>query len=140
MAEDPRGNFVAPRLVIAGVSSGAGKTSVCVGILGALRARGLRPQPFKVGPDYIDPSHLDLAAARPCPSLDTWMLGTERVRALFTRSCRGADIAIIEGMMGLFHVHAPQIDADSAAEVVRLLGCRHARTGNPRHQEGKLRP
>jgi cobyrinic acid a,c-diamide synthase len=121
MVEDLRGQLGVPRLVIAGVASGAGKTSVCVGLLGALRARDLRPQPFKVGPDYIDPSHLELAAGRPCPSLDTWMLGTPRVRALFARNCRDADIAVIEGMMGLFDGHAPESDAGSAAEVARLL-------------------
>ena len=110
-----------PRLVIAGTASGVGKTSVTVALIGALRQRGLRVQPFKVGPDYIDPSHLALAAGRPCYSLDTWMLGPERVRELFAQASRDADVALIEGMMGLFDGHAPERDAGSAAEVARLL-------------------
>lgn len=118
MPEDP---VAVPRLLVAGTASGTGKTSFAVGLIRALRARGLRVQPLKVGPDYIDPSHLALAADRPCRSLDTWMLGQDRTRALFLHASRDADIAIVEGMMGLFDGHSPQSDAGSAAEVARLL-------------------
>jgi cobyrinic acid a,c-diamide synthase len=110
-----------PRLVIAGASSGVGKTSVSVGLIRVLRGRRLRPQPFKVGPDYIDPTHLALAAGRSCPSLDTWMLGSGRTAALFARATADADLAVVEGMMGLFDGYAPESDAGSAAEVARLL-------------------
>lgn len=121
MVEDSSDGPDVPRLVVAGAASGVGKTSVSVGLIRVLRARGLRLQPFKVGPDYIDPSHLALAAGRPCPSLDTWMLGAARMQALFAHACRNADIALVEGMMGLFDGHAPESDAGSAAEVARLL-------------------
>lgn len=111
-----------PRLVVAGVASGVGKTSFTVGLIRALRDRGLRVQPFKVGPDYIDPSYLALAAGRACANLDTWMLGAARVRGLFAAMSHDADVGIIEGMMGLFDGHSSESDAGSAAEVARLLG------------------
>lgn len=110
-----------PRLLVAGVASAVGKTSLTVGLIRTLRDRGLRVQPFKVGPDYIDPSYLALAAGRPCQNLDVWMVGADRTPALFAAACRDADVAIIEGMMGAFDGHAPESDAGSAAEVARLL-------------------
>ena len=79
------------RIVVAGTHSGAGKTSVTLGLVAALRRRGLRVQTFKVGPDYLDPTYLAMAAARPCYNLDGWMTSREYVRQLFARVTAAED-------------------------------------------------
>lgn len=94
-----------PRVVIAAPGSGHGKTSVATGLLGALRQRGLAVSPHKVGPDYIDPGYHALAAGRPGRNLDPWLVGEDQIVPMFTHGARTpapADIAIIEGVMGLF--------------------------------------
>ena len=91
-----------PRLIIGGTQSGVGKSSVTLALVAALRQRNLRVQTFKVGPDYLDPSHLSRASGRPCYNLDGWMSDKAYINGLFTRACVDADIAIIEGVMGLF--------------------------------------
>jgi cobyrinic acid a,c-diamide synthase len=110
-----------PRLVIAGTASGVGKTTVMVGLTRALRARGLRVATFKCGPDYLDPTYHARAAAAPCHNLDGWMMGRDAVRATFVRSSDGADVALIEGVMGIFDGASPTGAAGSTAEIARWL-------------------
>jgi cobyrinic acid a,c-diamide synthase len=110
-----------PRVVVAGTASGTGKTSVALGLVCALKRRGLRVQTFKVGPDFLDPSYLALASGRPCYNLDGWMCGREYVEALFARTAGDADIAVIEGVMGLFDGADPVSLSGSTAEIATWL-------------------
>jgi cobyrinic acid a,c-diamide synthase len=112
---------VIPRLVVAGTSSGAGKTTVACGLIGALRRRGLTVQGFKVGPDYIDPSHHALAAGRPGRNLDAFLSGPELIAPLVRHGGTGADIAIIEGVMGMFDGASGRGELASTAHVAKLL-------------------
>jgi cobyrinic acid a,c-diamide synthase len=110
-----------PRLVIAGTASGVGKTSLVLGLTHELARRGLRVQTFKVGPDFLDPTWLALASGRPCYNLDGWMTSQRYVVELFARAAGDADIALIEGVMGLFDGASPVGLEGSTAEVAAWL-------------------
>jgi cobyrinic acid a,c-diamide synthase len=114
-----------PRVVVAAPASGAGKTSVTTGLLAAFAQRGCVVSPHKVGPDYIDPGYHAVAAGRPSRSLDPWLVGEHRIAPLFLRGAlfpRPADIAIVEGAMGLFDGASGRDGFASTAHVARLLG------------------
>ncbi|MGW5421525.1 cobyrinate a,c-diamide synthase [Streptomyces sp. NPDC003943] len=109
------------RLVIAAPSSGAGKTTVATGLMAAFAGRGLAVSPHKVGPDYIDPGYHALATGRPGRNLDAFMCGTELIAPLFAHGARGCDLAVVEGVMGLYDGAAGQGELASTAQVAKLL-------------------
>ena len=111
-----------PRIVVAGTHSGAGKTTVASGLMAAFAKGGQRVAPFKVGPDFIDPSYHALAAGRPGRNLDAFLSGPELIAPLFAHGARGADISVIEGVMGLFDGKSGGGEMASTAHVAKLLG------------------
>ncbi|WP_243370351.1 cobyrinate a,c-diamide synthase [Geotalea sp. SG265] len=109
-------------IIIAAPQSGSGKTTVTIGIMECLRRRGLTVAPFKTGPDFIDPGYHRLVTGRPSVNLDGWMCGEDFVRETFACHCAGADVAVVEGVMGLFDGIGAQGDEGSTAQVARLTG------------------
>ncbi|MBD3545103.1 MULTISPECIES: cobyrinate a,c-diamide synthase [Streptomyces] len=111
----------APRLVIAAPASNSGKTTVATGLMAAFAARGLAVSPHKVGPDYIDPGYHALATGRPGRNLDAYMCGPELIAPLFAHGSAGCDLAVVEGVMGLYDGASGQGELASTAQVAKLL-------------------
>ncbi|MDD1762534.1 MAG: cobyrinate a,c-diamide synthase [Methanothrix sp.] len=109
-----------PAFLVAGTHSGVGKTTVTLGLMAALRARGLKVQPFKVGPDFIDPTHHTAVCGRPSRNLDPFMMTEEGVRRSFFSAIDGADVAVVEGVMGIFD-GMDGTDESSTAHVAKIL-------------------
>ncbi|MGD9009602.1 MAG: cobyrinate a,c-diamide synthase, partial [Desulfobacteraceae bacterium] len=109
-------------LVIAGTQSGAGKTTLALGLMAALRRRGLSVAPFKVGPDFIDPGHHARVAGRSSRNLDGWMLDRAYNQAAFRQHANGCDVAVVEGVMGLFDGFSGNSEAGSTAQMAKWLG------------------
>ncbi len=110
-----------PRLIIAGTQSGVGKTTVALGLMGALCRRGVQVQPFKAGPDFIDPTHHRAVTGRPSRNLDTWLMSEDVTRELFCRAARDAELSIIEGVMGLFDGASGLDERGSTAHLAKVL-------------------
>jgi cobyrinic acid a,c-diamide synthase len=110
-----------PRIVIAGVTSGVGKTTIAAAIMHILKRKGLQVQPFKVGPDFIDPSYHTYVTGRQSRNLDTWMMGINGILECFHNASYGADIAVVEGVMGLFDGISGKDDFASTAQIAKIL-------------------
>lgn len=108
-----------PAFLIAAPSSGSGKTTIARALMASLTNKGFRVQPFKCGPDYIDTKFHERVCGRPSVNLDTFMSNGQHIRELYARYTTDADIAIVEGMMGLFDGY--DRDRGSAAEIAQLL-------------------
>lgn len=111
-----------PTIVLGGVSSGVGKTTITCALIRAFVRRGLCVAPFKCGPDYLDPSYLSRAAGRTAHNLDSWMMGKEALGSTFARTAQGADLAVVEGVMGLFDGASPSSEDGSTAQIAKWLG------------------
>jgi cobyrinic acid a,c-diamide synthase len=112
-----------PRIIIAGTQSGVGKTTIATGIMGALKNAGYTVQGFKVGPDYIDPSYHTAVTGRLTENLDTWLVPQSQIREVFSQTTQDADIAVIEGVMGLFDGLSGVDETGSTGQIAKLLNC-----------------
>jgi cobyrinic acid a,c-diamide synthase len=108
-------------VVIAATGSGTGKTTVCMAILAYLRSKGIQVAPFKVGPDFIDPGHHTKIAGRTSVNLDSWMLTKSYNQGLFAKGSRGMDMAVVEGVMGLFDGYDALTETGSTAQMAKWL-------------------
>jgi len=110
-----------PRIVIAGVTSGVGKTTIAAAVMYMLKRKGMQVQPFKVGPDFIDPSYHTYITGRQSRNLDTWMMSINGILECFDNASYGADIAVVEGVMGLFDGMSGRHDFASTAQIAKIL-------------------
>ena len=108
-----------PRIIIAATQSGSGKTTITVGLIAALKNRGLNVQSYKVGPDYIDTGWHSLAGEKISHNLDSWLVGEEKLKEIFVETSSGADVSIVEGVMGLYD--GGRGGVSSTAEISKLL-------------------
>ncbi len=108
-----------PRIIIAGTHSGVGKTTIVTGLLAAIKERGLSVQSYKVGPDYIDPGYHQLASGKIAHNLDTWLVPTDKIVPIFSKTAVGNDMVIVEGVMGLYDGGRKGIS--STAAIAKLL-------------------
>lgn len=120
-SEDMQDDNQTPAVIISATHSGAGKTTVTRALLAALKEKGLAVQPFKIGPDFIDPMYHSAITGRPSVNLDLWMMGETGIREVFSRWSQDADIAVIEGMGALFD-GANGTGEGSAAHIAAILG------------------
>ncbi|WZL71784.1 cobyrinate a,c-diamide synthase [Clostridiaceae bacterium 35-E11] len=110
-----------PRFILAGTQSGVGKTTLSTGIMAALKKRGFDVQPFKVGPDYIDPAFHSFVTQRKSRNLDSWMLEQDNIMKLFVKNVIDKDIAVIEGVMGLYDGSGSDKDVGSTAHIAKII-------------------
>ncbi|MEQ1576233.1 MAG: cobyrinate a,c-diamide synthase [Hyphomicrobium sp.] len=113
-----------PGLMIAAPRSGAGKTTITLGLLRAFKRRGFKVQPFKAGPDYIDPAFHAVSAGRKSYNLDSWAMRLARTAGILENGCAGADLVIVEALMGLFDgvMHQGQWGTGTSADVAAATG------------------
>src|SRR4030042_1515653 len=112
-----------PRILIAGDRSSAGKTTISIGIMSVLRDMGYQVQPFKVGLDFIDPSYHTEVTGRYSRNLDGYLMSEAALQEVYSHAVEGADIAIIEGVRGLFEGLCATSDIGSTAQIAKLLDC-----------------
>ena len=129
-----------PAFLIGGINSGSGKTTLALALMRAFTRRGLRVAPFKCGPDYIDPFFHRQAAGRPSINLDTYLMGQEGVRESFSSNLADADVAVVEGVMGLYDGIRPDSTAGSSAEIASLLDLPVLLAVNARGLSGSIAP
>lgn len=109
------------KILIAGTNSGVGKTTISLGIMQALTKRGLKVQPYKVGPDYIDPSYHTFITGRDSRNLDSYMLEDEKIKYIVNKASKDADISVVEGVMGLYDGFGIDLNACTSSYTSKIL-------------------
>jgi cobyrinic acid a,c-diamide synthase len=110
-----------PRVIVSGVTSGVGKTTIAMAIIYGLRKKGYKVQPFKIGPDYIDPTYHNSIAKKASKNLDIWLMGKQGIFESFFTSTKDSDFAVLEGVMGLFDGLSGKNNYASTAHISQIL-------------------